>query len=326
MNRFLRSLSPEQQLSLLFVVLFGTLLLASSAVFLLSMRERPDTDPVRWRLKRVSNGLRRTWVMMGLIWLALALGKVGALWLFAVASLLGLREFVSLTPTRRADHKALLLAFFGVLPAQYLLMGTGHTDLFTVFVPVYVFLLVPLVSSLGDDPHRFLERNATVQWGIMVCVYGLSHVPALLFLQVPGTQGSSVFLVFWLVMVVQTAMVVQHVAGRSLRRPASLPHISDGFRWPACALGVLAGGVMGGMLAGLTPFKPGQGLAMGLIASGSGALGHLVMKAIKRDRGVPHWGALGRSVTGAVGLLDRVDALCFAAPVLYQSIHWYFRA
>ena len=241
-----------------------------------------------------------------------------------VASLLALREFVSLTPTRRGDHKALLLAFFGVLPAQYLLMGTGHTDLFTVFVPVYVFLLVPLVSGLGDDPHRFLERNATVQWGIMVCVYGLSHVPALLFLRVPGTQGSSVFLVFWLVMVVQTAMVVQHVAGRSLRRPPSLPNISEAFRWPAWMVGVLAGGLVGGLLAGLTPFKPGQGLAMGLIASASGGLGHLVMKAIKRDRGVPHWGALGRSVTGAVGLLDRVDALCFAAPVLYQSIHWYF--
>ena len=111
MNRFLRSLSPDQQLSLLFVALFGTLLLASSAVFLLSMRERPDGDPVTLRLKRVRNGLQRTWVMMGLIWLALALGKVGALWLFAVASLLALREFVSLTPTRRGDHKALLLAY-----------------------------------------------------------------------------------------------------------------------------------------------------------------------------------------------------------------------
>lgn len=326
MNRYLRSLSPEQQLSLLFVALFGTLLLVSSAVFLLSVRERAEDDPVRLRLMRVGEGLRRTWVMMALIWLALALGRVGALWLFGVASLLALREFVSLTPTRRGDHKALLLAFFGVLPAQYGLMGAGHPDLFTVFVPVYVFLLVPLVSSLGDDAHRFLERNATVQWGIMVCVYGLSHVPGLLFLQVPGAGGSSVFLVFWLVAVVQTGMVVQHVAARVMRRPPSLPHISQAFRWPAWALGVLVGGLVGGALAGLTPFKPGQGLAMGLIACAAGSLGHLVMKAIKRDRGVPHWGAQGRSVTGAVGLLDRVDALCFAAPVLYQSIRWYFGA
>ena len=84
------------------------------------------------------------------------------------------------------------------------------------------------------------------------------------------------------------------------------------------------GGLLGGLLAGITPFKPGQALAMALIACASGSLGHLVMKAIKRDRGIPSWGSQGRSVTGASGLLDRVDALSFAAPVFFHSIRWTF--
>ena len=63
---------------------------------------------------------------------------------------------------------------------------------------------------------------------------------------------------------------------------------------------------------------------MALVACVAGSLGHLVMKAIKRDRGIPSWGEQGRSVTGAGGLLDRVDALCFAAPVFFHSAKWYF--
>ncbi len=90
-------------------------------------------------------------------------------------------------------------------------------------------------------------------------------------------------------------------------------------------LGILiaAAGLLGALLAGFTPFVPGQALGMALIACAAGSLGHLVMKAIKRDRGVTHWGG-GRSVTGASGLLDRLDALCFAAPVFFHSVRWYF--
>ncbi|MDP3833066.1 MAG: phosphatidate cytidylyltransferase, partial [Hydrogenophaga sp.] len=171
--------------------------------------------------------------------------------------------------------------------------------------------------------QRFLERNAKLQWGIMVCVYGMSHVPALLLLSFPGFAGKTAFLVFFLVLVGQTGMLVQHLAARGLRRPVA-PDISDSFHWRSWALGLAAGGLLGAALAGFTPFKPLPALAMALVACVAGSFGHLVMKAIKRDRGVTHWGLAGRSVTGASGLLDRVDALCFAAPVFFHSVRWTF--
>lgn len=324
MNRFLRSLTPDQQVSLLFVLLFGTLLLASVVGLLLSMREREEGDPVIQRLEAYRAAVARSWWMMGVFWLGWTAGPVGALLLSALISLLTLREFISLTPTHRSDHKALVLSFFVILPLQYLWLGTGHYDVFSVFIPVYAFLAVPVVSSLGNDPKGFLERNAKLQWGIMVCVYGLSHVPALWTLEFPKAQGNSAFLVFFLVAVVQMCMVLQHVASRWLARPPVAPAISTAFHWQSWAIGVVGGGVFGGLLAGLTPLKPGQALGMALVACAAGSLGHLVMKAIKRDRGVPHWGGQGRSVTGASGVLDRVDALCFAAPVFFQSVRWYF--
>lgn len=217
-----------------------------------------------------------------------------------------------------------MLAFFVVLPLQFWLVGSKHFDLFTVFIPVYVFLALPVVSALANDPQRFLERNAKLQWGIMVCVYGMSHVPALLLLDFPGYRDKGAFLVFFLVFVVQTCMLVQHLLGRRFPHKPVAPQVSQSFQWTSWLAGVAAGGLAGGLLTFITPFKPGQALGMALLACVAGSLGHLVMKALKRDRGITSWGMQGMSVTGAGGLLDRVDALCFAAPVFFHSARWYF--
>ncbi|WP_291008763.1 phosphatidate cytidylyltransferase [Hydrogenophaga sp.] len=327
MRSFLRSLTPEQQVGLLFVGLFGLLAIATVVGVLLSLREQrtsaTEPSPRAQQLQDYQSLLSSSWLMALVFWVGWAAGDGVAIVLFGLISFLILREFISLSPTRRGDHRSLVLAFFIVLPLQYALVWTEHFDLFTVFIPVYVFLAVPAVSALGNDPERFLERNAKLQWGIMVCVYGMSHVPALLMLDFPGFDGKTAFLVFFLVLVVQTCMLVQHLTSRRLQRPVA-PAVSDGFHWRSWAYGLLAGGLLGVLMSGITPFKPLPALGMALVACAAGTLGHLVMKAIKRDRGVTHWGSAGRSVTGASGLLDRVDALCFAAPVFFHSVRWTF--
>jgi phosphatidate cytidylyltransferase len=327
LNKYLRSMTASEQVGALFILVFGVLVLTSVVLLLLSIRERPDHphhEARRLELKYFQGLLNTSWVMALVFWVGWALGESVATTLFAFVAFFALREFITLSPTRRGDHRSLILAFFVVLPAQFWLVATEHFDLFTVFIPVYVFLAIPVVSALADDPHRFLERNAKLQWGIMVCIYGMSHVPALLLLEFEHYDGKNAFLVFFLVFVVQTCMLVQHLAGRKLRRPPRAPNVSQSFNWTSWAIGVSVGGLLGGLLAGITPFKPGQALAMALIACVAGSLGHLVMKALKRDRGITHWGGHGLSVTGASGLLDRVDALCFAAPVFFHSVRWFF--
>ncbi|MGV3493446.1 MAG: phosphatidate cytidylyltransferase [Ramlibacter sp.] len=327
MNAWLRSLTPTQQVGLLFFVVFGLLALVSITAFLAGFRRRADHDEA-WNaeLDNVRKLLTTSWIMVVTFWIAWATGEVMATILFALISFFTLREFITLSPTRRGDHRSLVLAFFVVLPVQFWLVGTRHFDLFTVFIPVYVFLAIPVASAISGDPHRFLERNAKLQWGIMVCVYGMSHVPALLLLEFPGRnhEGKQAFLVFFLVFVVQTCMLVQHLLARRLRRPASIPEVSRSFNWATWALGMGVGSLVGGLLSFVTPFKPGQALALGFVACVAGSLGHLVMKALKRDRGVTAWGLGGSSITGANGLLDRVDALCFAAPIFFHSVRWYF--
>jgi phosphatidate cytidylyltransferase len=322
---FLRSLTPSQQVGALFLLVFGILVLVSVTAFLLTFRARSDEHDEAWHEKLVDfrKLLSTSWFMVVVFWIGWIAGHTVATILFALIAFFALREFITLSPTRRGDHRSLVLAFFVVLPVQFWLAATRRFDLFTVFIPVYVFLAIPLASALGGDTQRFLERNAKLQWGIVVCVYGTSHVPALLLLEFRDYQGKGAFLVFFLVFVVQTCMVVQHLLTRTPRRPPSIPEVSRSFNWYSWGLGMAVGSLVGGALSFITPFRPAQAMAMAFIACAAGSLGHLVMKAIKRDRGVPAWGHRA-SVTGANGLLDRVDALCFGAPIFFHSVRWYF--
>ena len=323
-NAYLLSLRPSQQVGLLFVLLFGLLATVSIYAFVTSLRERPEGDPRIQALKEFSGVLQTTWVMATVFWVGWALGETVATVLFGIVAFFALREFITLSPTRQGDHRSLVLAFFVVLPAQFYLVINQNFDLVTVFIPVYVFLALPVVSALANDPARFLERNAKLQWGIMVCVYGISHVPALLLLKFPDYQGKNAFLVFFLVFVVQSCMLVQYLVDNKYKRKPIAPQISSTFNWTGWLIAVVVASLIGGLMSALTPFKPAQAVAMALIACVAGSLGHLVMKALKRDRGITNWGTEGKSVTGASGLLDRVDALCFAAPVFFHSVRWYF--
>jgi phosphatidate cytidylyltransferase len=326
MNQTLRSFTASQQVGLLFIIVFGLLAVASLVMFAVSLRERESErgKSIAAEAKRLSGLLQTSWLVALVFWLGWVMGETVATVLFAIIAFFALREFITLSPTRRGDHRSLILAFFIVLPIQFWLVITEHFELFTVFIPVYVFLAIPVVSALANDPQRFLERNAKLQWGIMVCVYGMSHVPALLLLDFPRwDEAKNAFLVFFLVFTVQVCMVVQHVMQRWLKKAPRAPLISTSFTWTSFFIGVAAGSLVGALLSGITPFKPGQALGMALIACTAGSLGHLVMKALKRDRGVTNWSG-APSVTGATGLLDRVDALCFAAPVFFHSVRWYF--
>ena len=319
----LRSLTVSQQIGLLFVIIFGILTVATAVLFFRSLQPlATDKQDLHDRIQR---DLRAVWVGTVLFWVSWVLGAVAATLLFAVVSFLALREFITLTHTRRGDHRALLAAFFVVLPIQYVLAGVRQFDLFSVFIPVYAFAALPILAALGNDPTRFLERTAKIQWGTMVCVYGMSHAPAILLLNFKGHEERGAFLVLYLVVVVAAAQIVQELASHRLRRRPVARQISRSFSWRTWLLGALAGGVVGLLLYWATPFKPLQSLLIGFIASGSGGLGELVMKALKRDAGVRRWGNRA-SVTGAVGLLDRVAPLCFAAPVFFHSVRWYFGA
>ncbi len=323
--RTLHALTASEQVALLFLILFGLLILVSLGGLLYSLKDRVPSQRHDDNWRQFRRDLNAIWAGSCMFWVAWVSGPIGSTLLFGIFSFLILREFITLMHTVRADHRSLILAFFVLLPLQYVLVGTRQFDIFSVLIPVYGFLAIPVASALAGDPKRYLERNAKIQWGIMVCVYGLSHAPALLLLDFKGYEGRGAFLLFFLVMVVGVGQIVQEVASRSVRRRPVARRISRSFSLRAWWLGLAAAAVTGALLYWITPFKIGQALVMAVIASGAGTMGGLVMKALKKDAGVIYWGNRS-SITGAIGLLDRAAVMCFAAPVFFHSVRWYFKA
>jgi len=260
------------------------------------------------------------WGMVAFIGGALLLGKPGVMVLFGFASFAALREFLTLTTKAQADHLSLALAFFVVLPLQYVFMGLGWTGLFTVFIPVYAFLFLPMVSALRGDPQRFLVRVAETQWALMIAVFSVSHVPALMSLEIAGYGDRSVLLIAFLVMVVQCADLLDFFFGRRIGRTRIAPGLSPK-TWEGLLCGVLSAMVIGAMLAWITPFGVLGAALMAGVAALVGMFGNIVVAAIKRDRGVKDWSHL---IPGQGGFVDQLDSVIFAAPIFYQLTKYFY--
>jgi len=265
--------------------------------------------------------IRAWWIMSAVFALSLATGGLGSVILFAILSFFALREFITLTPTRPADHSALFWIFFIVTPLQYYLVATKWYGFFAVLIPVYAFLFVPSRIAVAGDPTAFLERNAKIQWGVMVCVYCVSHAPALLMLEIPHYAGKNARLLFFLVVIVQMSDVLQYVWGKIAGRHKIAPVISPSKTWEGFIGGIATATLLGMGLWWATPFKMWQAAVMSLVITIMGFLGGLTMSAIKRDRGVKDWGS---AIEGHGGVLDRIDSICFAAPVFFHLTRYFF--
>jgi phosphatidate cytidylyltransferase len=311
--------TAARQTATLFGGIVAVLAVASIAAYVAGRRFAPDApNPT---LDNINSRIRSWWVIVALMGLAFALGRGGVIVLFALASLAALREFITLTPTRRGDHVALAVAFFIVLPLQYYLIWIDWYGLYSVFIPVYVFLLLATIAALRQDTRDFMSRVAETQWGLMISVFALSHVPALLSLRIPGYEGRNLLLIAFLVLVVQSSDVLQYVWGKLLGRRKIAPALSPSKTIEGFLGGVGSATVLGALLWWITPFTWLQSAAIALEVTLMGFFGGLVMSAIKRDRGVKDWGWM---IEGHGGVLDRLDSVIFAAPIFFHTVRYFW--
>ena len=302
----------------MFGSVLGLLAVASVVGFVLSRTVKSDSGAAT--VKNLNARTKSWWLMVAFFALAMLTRGIGSIVLFAVMSFLALREYVTITPTRRSDHRALFWAFFVILPLQYYFLAIRWYGMFSVFIPVFGFLLVPVRTVLKDDYESFLARTAEIQWGLMVCVYFVSHAPALLMLDIPGYEGRNMSLLFFLVMVVQLSDVLQYLWGKGLGRRKIAPNISPNKTIAGLVGGVLSASLVGMALWWATPFGMFEALGVSLLIASMGFFGDLTMSAIKRDRGVKDYGTL---IRGHGGIMDRIDSLCFAAPVFFHYTRYF---
>lgn len=298
---------------------FSVLIFATVVASVLKQRARGDApDPV---IENLVARINAWWAMVALLAIAMFFGRAGAVILFALLSFAAMREFLTLTAKSRADHYALAGAFFVVLPVQYSLIWIGWYGLYSIFIPVYAFLFLPIISALRGETENFLTRVSETQWGLMICVFAASHVPALLTLDIPGYEGKSILLIAFLVVVVQGSDVLQYVFGKLFGRHKIAPVLSPSKTWEGFLGGVISASVLGALLWWMTPFAMWQAFLMALLIAIMGFFGGLVMSAIKRDKGVKDWGHL---IAGHGGFIDRLDSVVFSAPIFFHVVRYFW--
>ncbi|PYT57853.1 MAG: phosphatidate cytidylyltransferase [Acidobacteria bacterium] len=306
-------------LAWLFGGVLGILVLASAIGAVL--KQTAKSDAARATIDNLNARTRAWWKMCAIFALTLLVGRVGSLVLFALLSLLALREYITLMPTRRGDHRTLLWIFFVITPLQYYLIGIRWYGFFAIMIPAVAFLFIPTRMAMAGDTGHFLERAAKIQFGIMICSYCLSHAPALLILNIPGFEGHDARLLLYLVLVDQMSDVLQYVWGKLSGRHKIAPRVSPNKTWEGFVGGILTATALGAALWWATPFTPLQAAGMSLVIALLGFAGGLVMSAIKRDVGVKDFGAI---IEGHGGILDRIDSLCFAAPIFFHLVRYFF--
>ncbi len=370
---------------LVFVVI---LVLIVASIIGQTLKRQPEGAVSPSLLRTFNQRVRSWWMMFAILAAGLLLGDTCTIVLFGFVSFWALREFITMTPTRRGDHRTLFWVFFIFTPIQYLLVGVGDSlvepttasaiwwadtfnlrgvdlyGLYSIMIPVYASLYIPARIALSGDARRFLERSAKIQFSLLICVYSLSYAPALTHLdlltskpaisdsslstgdvtspqsaseelgeeigagQPPAsatrrrwTEGGRAGLLFYFVLIVQLSDIFQYAWGKLLGQRVIAPQINASRTWEGFVGGALTTAIVGALLWWVTPFRVWEAACMAFVTAVMGSAGGMTMSAIKRDRGVTDTGTL---VQGHAGVLDRIDSICFAAPVFFHLTRYFF--
>lgn len=292
--------------------IYTVLIVASITIFLLQ-KMSPQRNWTELR-QRISSW----WLIIFVFSLAMVSPKWLALTIFGLISFMSLKEFLTLTPTRRSDSMTLLW-MYAAIPLQYLWIGMSWYGMFIIFIPVYLFLFLPMRMVITGNTKGFLHSASSLHWGMMTTVFCLSHV-AFLLVFLPQDARTGALLVIFLVLATEFNDIAQYLWGKTLGHTKVVPKVS-----PNKTLAGLLGGVMTTTLLCvilgplLTPMDRVHSLIAGLIIGVSGFCGDVVMSAIKRDFRVKDSGKL---LPGHGGILDRLDSLIYSAPLFFHFF-WY---
>jgi phosphatidate cytidylyltransferase len=301
------------------VELFGGTLAALVAGTLAGqiLRLTARSDTARRTAANINARIAAWWVLVSVTALALWMGAGAVCTLFALFSLLALRELLAAHDWPSAPTPLL----FAITALQYVLVWTRWHGVFITLIPVVAFLAIPTWNALAGETAHYLERTSEQYWSLMVSTWCLSYAPALLMLEIPGYAGRHTTLLFYFLLVIQSSDILQYIWGKLLGRRPIAPRISPNKTWEGFLGGILTATALGTALYRATPFSPWQAAVICATVALTGFAGGLTMSAIKRQHGLKDFGTL---LPGHGGVLDRLDSLCFASPVFFLLVRYFF--
>ena len=293
-----------------------SVLVAASVAVVTLKYVRPQAD-----FTELVARVRAWWMMASVFFAAIIVSNKVSLVFFGFLSFWAMKEYITLLKTRPADHHALVLTFLGI-PVQYYWIAIGWYGMFILFIPVYMLLALPVRMVISKETDGFVASAAQIQLGMMFFVFGLSHMAFLLTIsEIPGTRVNGRMLVLFLVFVTEMSDVLQYIWGKTLGRHKIIPTVSPNKTWEGLIGGIASACLLSLAIRFLTPFSIKETLMVSLFITVAGFCGGAVMSAIKRDFGVKDFGSV---IPGHGGMLDRVDSLCYAAPIFFHYVRFFY--
>ncbi len=298
-------------------VVLGLLVAASVIVSFMRMNDAENTH------KELADRVKSWWVMIGVFSVALLSSPIISVILFGLISFLAFKEFISIIPLRRADRRVLFWAYL-TIPVQYFFVATGQYGLFIVFIPVWVFFLLPFRLLMAGQTEGFLRSVSAISWGLMITVFAVSHAAMLIKLPLAGGTVGGPALILFLAVLNQGNDVAQYVWGKLLGKHKIMPSVSPNKTWEGFLGGVATTTVMSVLLSFfLTPFSIPFAIAVGAMLGVTGFIGDVTFSALKRDLKIKDAGAL---IPGHGGILDRIDSLSLSAPLFFHMVRYFYYA
>lgn len=272
-------------------------------------------------ISKIEHVIDRTdswWIIFILVSLAFYFNKLGICILYSLVSFYALREFVTLSRSQSSDHRSLFWMFFIILPLQYISIYKNWLVSFNYLIPIFAMIFLPFRAALVGNTNRFLERTASLQWGLMVSVFCVSHIPAILLIEIPGFHKNSELLLYF-VLITQIYDVVQHETSLWFGKRKIVANISSLKTFEGWLTSSLVCSLLGWTLSFMTPFDKPTSTLIAFIITQLAFAGSLTMSAIKRSRGIQ---VFDEMIPGHGGVLDRIETIIFSAPVFFQILQF----
>ena len=290
------------------------LLLVATGIWLWIQHQNPSHNYIELRQR-----IQSWWWMVGILFAVLTVSQGMAITFFAFVSFLALKEFLSIVPTRQADRRVIFWAYISI-PVQYYWVSLGWYGMFIIFIPIYIFLLLPARMVLLGESKGFIRSAGILHWATMLSVYSISHIAYLLVLPVQNEAAGAIGLILFLLCITQLNDVFQYIWGKLLGRHKITPKVSPNKTWEGFIGGLFTITLCAGIVAPwLTPLNTIQGLLAGLLIGVSGFIGDLVISLVKRDLQIKDSGQL---IPGHGGLLDRIDSLTYSSPLFFHFLYY----
>lgn len=302
---------------------YPNLPLVTLAVVIILLLATAGYGLLRWwrfdqNLPKVGFRLQFAWLLTGVFILAMLVGRISLLLVIGFISFLALKEFLSITPTRRADRRVLFFAYLAI-PIQFVLIGQGWYEAFLAFNPLYVFFLLALLMSVVGETQGFLKAYSSLNWGMLLTVYSPGHLAYLLMLPPESNPaGGGLGLFAFLVIVTQLSDLTQFVCGKLFAHPRLRLRVSTTRNWASLVGGMGTAALVAWLAAPLlTPLTAMEAPFIGAILAAAGFTGYVIMSAIKSDLQLKDRGSM---TPGQGGVLNRIDSLIFTAPLFFYIL------